>query len=111
MKSPNDFRVALVTSPNARVSRKLASAALEHRTAACVNVLPGIESHYWWKGKKERSREQLLIFKTTRQKIAALQKIVLREHPYETPEFVVLPILAGSRDYLAWIAGSVGKVK
>jgi periplasmic divalent cation tolerance protein len=72
-----------------------------------VNLVPGIESHYWWRGKVERSSEVLLLMKTTVQKLARLEKLVLEKHPYDTPEFVVLPLTAGNRKYLKWIKDSV----
>jgi periplasmic divalent cation tolerance protein len=69
--------------------------------------VPGLESHYWWRGKLERSAETLIIFKTTRRRLAALEKLVLQKHPYDTPEFVALPIGAGSERYLRWITASL----
>lgn len=100
----------LVTAPDAKVARKLARACLESRTAACVNIIPGLESHYWWRGKIERGKELLLLIKTTTARLGALEKCVLENHPYDTPEFVVLPITLGNRKYLDWILGSVKQV-
>ena len=102
--------VALVTAPDLETARKIAAAALNGKAAACANLVPQIESHYWWQGKLEQSAEVLIIFKTTAPKQAALQKIVLENHPYETAEFVVLPIADGSAPYLAWIRSSVGTI-
>lgn len=102
------FVLVLVTAPNRPTARKLARVALEARLAACSNLVPGIESHYWWQGRLERSGEVLILFKTTRQKVAALEKAILAAHPYDTPEFVVLALDSGSRRYLAWLGASVG---
>jgi periplasmic divalent cation tolerance protein len=103
----NDFAVVLVTAPDLKVARKLAKACLESRVAACVNIIPKLESHYWWQGKLERGNELLLLIKTTTARLGALEKCVLANHPYDTPEFVVLPISGGNRRYLDWISASV----
>ena len=99
--------MVLVTVPDLDVARNLAKACLQARAAACVNIAPRVESHYWWQGKLERGNELLLLIKTTTARLAALEKCVLANHPYDTPEFVVLPIAEGNRRYLEWIAGSV----
>jgi periplasmic divalent cation tolerance protein len=107
MKSARHFVVVLVTAPEPDTARALARAALEARLAACVNLVPDIESHYWWEGKLERAAEVLLLFKTTRGKLAALEKLIRREHPYDTPEFIALPLVSGTARYLSWLGDSV----
>ncbi len=107
MKKAAQFAIVLVTAPNIGTARKLARAALEERLAACANLVPGLESHYWWQGKLERSAETLIIFKTARRRLAALEKMVLQKHPYDTPEIVALPIGAGTERYLKWITASL----
>lgn len=99
--------MVLVTAPDIKTARKLARAALAARLIACANVIPGIESHYWWAGKIERGTEVLLILKTTKVRLAALEKLIVAGHPYDTPEFVVLPIGSGNRRYLRWVGESV----
>jgi periplasmic divalent cation tolerance protein len=99
--------VVLVTAPDRRVGRALARAALEARLAACVNLIPSLESHYWWQGRLDRSAEVLLVIKTTRPKLPALEKLILAKHPYDTPEFVVLPLSGGNERYLRWLDASV----
>src|SRR4051794_40279225 len=84
MALKGDYVVALVTAPDLKTARKLSAVALKLKLAACANIIPRIESHYWWKGKLESGRELLLIFKTTRKKAASLQAAILREHPYDT---------------------------
>ena len=64
MSVPEDFAVVLVTAPDMDLARRLAKGALEAKLAACANIVPAVESHYWWKGKLESSDEVLLIFKT-----------------------------------------------
>lgn len=103
MKTTRRHAVVLVTAPDEKVARALAKAVLEARAAACVNLVPRIESHYWWQGRIESAKEVLLVMKTTRPRLADLERTVRANHPYDTPEFVVLPIGAGAERYLAWI--------
>ncbi len=101
------FAVVLVTAPSLDVARRLARAALKGRLAACVNLVPGVESHYWWQGKLDRAREVLLLLKTTHARLEPLEKLIIAQHPYDTPEFVVLDIRSGNRKYLNWVNTSV----
>jgi len=104
---PKDFFVVLVTAPSVKVARLISRAALESRLVACANIVAKIESHYWWKGSIQKENEVLILFKTTNARLVQLEKSVLEKHPYETPEFVVLPIRRGNKRYLAWLSGSV----
>lgn len=107
MKRTASHVVVLVTAPDLKTARALARAALEAKLVACANLVPEIESHYWWRGKLEQSREVLLVMKTTLARLTALEQMILARHPYDTAEFVVLPLGAGSTKYLAWIDASV----
>ncbi|HLP76555.1 MAG TPA: divalent-cation tolerance protein CutA [Candidatus Paceibacterota bacterium] len=100
------FKIVLVTAPDLKTARKLARKALESRLVACANLIPKIESLYRWRGKIESSSELLIVFKTTAKHLKSLEKLVINEHPYDTPEFLVLPISAGNRRYLNWLAAS-----
>ena len=103
----SQFYVVLVTCSSLAEGRKIAHAVVEKRLAACANILTTpVESIYTWKGKFEKSREHLLIIKTTNRRLKALEREVLRLHSYETPEFIALPISAGSSAYLAWISSN-----
>jgi periplasmic divalent cation tolerance protein len=108
MKSTAKYVVVLVTTPDLKTARKLAKAALKARLVACANLIPKIESHYWWQNKLEASAEVLLLLKTTRARLAALEKSILANHPYDTPEFIVLTLSSGNQRYLDWLAESVG---
>ena len=108
MKTAARFRLVLVTAPDLKVARGLARTILQARLAACVNLLPGVESHYWWQGALETGREVLLLIKTDQQRLAALERLVRETHPYDTPEFLALPIRAGSARYLDWMAANLG---
>ena len=103
MKTAVRFRVVLVTAPDLKTARRLADAALRQRLAACANLIPGLESHYWWGGKIESSREVLLLFKTRASRLRRLELLILAEHPYDTPEFVAFQLTAGTKRYLAWL--------
>jgi len=107
MKTATQFSLVLVTAPDMKTARALAQAALQARLIACANLLPRIESHYWWQGKVESSAEVLMVLKTPRSKLKALEKLVVARHPYDTPEFLALPLSAGSRKYLDWLAASL----
>ena len=106
MKSGSQFSLVLVTAPDLKTARVLAKAALHARLIACANLVPKIESHYWWQGRLESGAEVLLIMKTPRAKLAALEKLVVARHPYDTPEFLALALSTGNRKYLDWLATS-----
>jgi periplasmic divalent cation tolerance protein len=101
MSSP--IRVVLTTVADQATAEKLATAAVEQKVAACVNILPPMRSIYRWENKVHREEEILLLFKTTEAAIPLLAEVVREIHPYELPEFVVLDVdLTGSR-YAEWI--------
>ncbi len=111
IKSPKGCRIVLVTAPNLKMARKLVQTALRRRLVACANIVPGLESHYWWKEKLERSREVLILFKTTQRCVLKLQALVAAEHPYTTPEFVSLRVDQVSDTYLTWWLDSIRRSK
>ena len=104
MKSAGKFSIVLVTTPDLKTARSLAKKVLKKRLAACANLIPKIESHYWWKNKIESGSEVLMLIKTTDSNLTRLEKLVVAEHPYNTPEFIVLPIANGNKKYLDWLA-------
>ena len=103
MKAAGKYAVALVTAPDLKTARRLARAALRARLIACANLVPRVESHYWWRGKIERGNEVLLVLKTTLAQLAGLEKLIVSEHPYDTPEFIVLPLNGGNKRYFDWL--------
>lgn len=107
MKPAKDACIVLVTAPGLRVARSLATKALKAKLVACANLVPGIESHYWWQGKMEKGGEVLMVLKTSRRLARDLETLILTHHPYDTPEFIVLPVRQGSARYLAWWLGSL----
>ncbi len=96
-----------ITAANKDEAARLAEMLVEARRAACVQILPGMESVYRWQGKIERQPEVLLIAKTLRSKFAELEREVRAVHSYETPEIVAVPIVNGSAPYLEWLMASV----
>jgi periplasmic divalent cation tolerance protein len=105
MPRTTQFHLVLVTCGSLAESRKIARSIVAKRLAACVNILIApVESLYTWKGKLKRSREHLLLIKTTTKRLKALESEILHLHSYETPEFLVLPIAGGSKAYLCWLA-------
>lgn len=103
MKIESRFAIVLVTVPDLKTARRLAKSALTARLIACANLVPRLESHYRWQGRLECGREVLMLLKTTRARLAALEKLMLDRHPYDTAEFIVLPVRGGAKRYLDWL--------
>jgi periplasmic divalent cation tolerance protein len=97
------YRIVLVTCASVAEARRIGRSAVEKKLAACANIVTGVESIYRWKGKVERAREVLVVMKTTAARLAGLEREVKGMHSYQVPEFVVVPIVVGSREYLKWI--------
>lgn len=103
MAPPPEARLILVTVPDREVATALARALVEERLAACVNLLPGVHSIYRWEGAVESADEVLLLLKTRADRVDTLRRRVVSLHPYDLPEFVVVPVEGGLDRYLAWI--------
>lgn len=99
--------VVLVTGPDAASLEALADTIVGEGLAACVNLIPRVRSVYRWEGEVHHDDEGLAVVKTTRPAIGALRERVHQLHPYEVPEFLVLPVEAGSDAYLRWVVGRV----
>jgi periplasmic divalent cation tolerance protein len=107
-----DKILVLVTSGSRKEARKIARALVGQRLAACVSeIAVPVASTYRWKRKVESAKEFLLLIKTSKRRFAAVRDAVRRLHSYEVPEIIALPIAAGSRAYLDWIAESVKPTK
>jgi len=92
------------TCPDAETARHIATTLVDERLAACVNIIPGIQSVYHWEGKTQSSEEHLLIIKASALQYANIQKRLLELHPYELPEVVAVPVIEGSQAYLSWLS-------
>ncbi len=102
------YRIVLVTCGSMGEARRIGKTVVEKKLAACATFLRGgVESVYRWKGKVERAREVLVMMKTTARRLKELEREVKRMHSYDVPEFIVLPIIEGSREYLGWVDESV----
>lgn len=99
--------VVLCTAPDEACAQQLASLALSEKLAACVTLLPGASSMYYWEGKLEQEYEVQMILKSERSYQEALLNFLKQHHPYQTPELLVLPVHAGDKDYLSWLNASL----
>ena len=102
----DQFVIVLTTLPVEGDAEKFAAQLVEEKLAACVNVLPAMRSVYRWKDAIERSDERQLVIKTASCRLTALEARIRTLHPYDMPEFVVIPITQGSVTYLSWLADS-----
>jgi periplasmic divalent cation tolerance protein len=102
-----DKRVVLSTCGSLEEAREIAQALVERKLAACVNIVPNIESVYRWKGEIESSTEHLLLIKTTEEAFPSLRDAITELHSYEVPECVEFVVTDGSADYLKWIEETV----
>src|SRR5947209_20434129 len=103
----SEARIVLSTAGSAEEARKIAQALVERRLAACVNIVPQIESVYRWQDKVENATEWLLIIKTQAAAFERVRDAIKELHSYELPECVMLEITAGSEQYLSWIAANM----
>ena len=99
--------VVMLTAASGEEAARLAEMLVGARLAACVQILPGLESVYRWEGEVRREPEVLLLAKTTVGRFAALEREVRALHSYETPEIIALPVAAASAPYLEWLVGSL----
>jgi periplasmic divalent cation tolerance protein len=104
----SEYVVIFVTVPNKDVGVELARYLVSNRLVACVNVVDGLRSIYYWEGRVEEDNEALLIIKSRRDRLDDIIKAVREKHPYKVPEIIALPIIDGLKDYLAWIDEVVG---
>ncbi|MFA6564349.1 MAG: divalent-cation tolerance protein CutA [Verrucomicrobiia bacterium] len=107
MTAATAYCAVFVTAGSRLEARRIARALLEQRLVACANIVPGVESHYWWKGKIDHAREWLLVMKTRRNRFRAVERAVKQLHSYQVPEIIALPLAAGQADYLRWIDDSL----
>jgi periplasmic divalent cation tolerance protein len=102
-----DKRIVLTTAGSEEEARKIAQQLVERRLAACVNIVPQVESIYRWQAKAESSREWLLVIKTTAERFAEVRDAIRELHSYDLPECIMLSIEDGSPAYLQWLGESV----
>ncbi len=106
MNTP-DAVVVLCTAPDEATAQDLAAKVLADKLAACVTILPGATSLYYWEGKLEQEYEVQMLLKSNTALQQALLDCLKSQHPYQTPELLVLPVLHGDNDYLSWLNASL----
>ncbi len=102
-KSAGEILVILVTVGNQKEALRIGEGVVNAKLAACANITSGIQSIYRWKGKVVKSKEVLLILKSTKPRYGALEKMIMAIHTYETPEIIALPVKQGSDRYIGWV--------
>jgi periplasmic divalent cation tolerance protein len=102
-----DALMVFCTCPNHNEASQLAHAIVNEGAAACINIVPAIESVYRWEGKIETSQEVLLLIKTTRARFPPLRELIVRLHSYDTPEVIAVPVADGLAKYLAWLGATI----
>ena len=95
--------LVLSTASSRREALKIAEVLLTKRIASCVNLLPSVTSLYWWKGRKEKASEVLLLIKTIKPAFKKVERAIRESHSYSIPEIIALPVTATSRPYLKWM--------
>lgn len=105
--SPQNAVVILCTAPDEATAQELAAKVLAEKLAACVTLLPGASSLYYWEGKLEQEYEVQMLLKSDAAHQQALLTCLKTYHPYQTPELLVLPVLHGDNDYLSWLNASL----
>jgi len=103
MNSNTEFVVLLVTAASAEEAQHISKALLDQRKAASVNIVPRVNSLFWWHGKIDSAEEKLLIVKTKTPMLDEAIRLVKKNHSYEIPQIIALPIVGGNQDYLDWI--------
>jgi periplasmic divalent cation tolerance protein len=98
--------ICFVSAPSAEVAQALSMLVVEQKLAACVNIMPNVRSVYRWKGEVTIDEEVLMVIKTSQARVSDLRDAILANHPYETPEFVVVQSIDASKAYADWVCAS-----
>lgn len=104
---PSKYQIVLCTCPDRGCAERIANALLRQKLAACVSVLPGVVSWFWWNGKVDSADEHLLVVKTRADAFQKIQETVGKLHPYELPEVLAVPIADALAAYLRWVDESM----
>ena len=107
MNEAAEIIIVFITTGSGEEADKIARILVGQRKAACVNIVSGIESLYWWKSKIESAKESMLIVKTLSSELPELIKIVKLNHSYQLPEIIAIPVVGGSDNYLKWLRGEI----
>ena len=104
------MKVCLMTAPSGEEAHRLARLLLESKKVACVNLVPGVTSLYWWEGKIQEDAEVLLIAKTPDEQVESVIEWIRAHHPYQVAEVLALPVAQGNPPYMAWVDEVAGAV-
>jgi periplasmic divalent cation tolerance protein len=107
---PDEVLLALSTFPDHEIARKISDDLVRERFVACANIVPEIESVYFWEGKVENSNEVLVLFKLSVEAYEAFERKLKSLHPYDVPEIIAIPVVKGSVDYLGWVRANSSPV-
>lgn len=108
MQQPkHDYVVVFITASDNDEAQKISRLLLKHRRAACVNIVPEVDSRFWWKDKLDTAKESMLVVKTKASLLPDIIKSVKKNHSSKVPEIIAIPIIGGNQDYLDWIDGEV----
>ena len=107
MPADAEYIVIFVTVSDKQEADRITEVLLNERKAACVNILSGVNSKFWWKGEIDSTEESLLIIKTRASVLDQVISLVKELHSYEVPEIIALPIIGGNDDYLRWLHDEV----
>ena len=107
MTKETDKIVVLITAGSNEEAHTIAESLVKRKKAACVNVVPGLMTLFWWEGKLDSGQESLLIVKIKASLFSEIVSLVKEIHSYQVPEIIALPIVSGSEDYLAWLNDSL----
>ncbi len=106
MEEPK-YIVVFVTTGSTEEAQRISGILLEQRKVACVNIIPKVDSLFWWEDKLDSAQENLLVAKTKASLLSEIIDIIKKPHSYDVPEIIALPIVGGNQDYLEWIEKSV----
>jgi len=106
MEQP-DYIVVFITANGTEEAQKIAQSLLKGRRAACINIIPEVDSHFWWEDKLDSASERLLVIKTRASLLPEIVDSVKKMHSNTVPEIIALPIIGGNQDYLDWIDNEV----
>ncbi|MEW6087124.1 MAG: divalent-cation tolerance protein CutA [bacterium] len=101
------YTIIFSTVSSGEEAKKITMALLEEKLAACVNIIPSVESLFWWEGKIDNAKELLLIIKTLEKNVPFVTKRIKELHSYKVPEIIAVPVTGGNNDYLRWIGESI----
>lgn len=109
MSIPSQVLLVCSNVPELELGKKIAAHLLQQRLAACVNILPAVQSHYRWQGALEQASEHMLQIKTTQARYSEVEAAIKAMHPYEVPEIIALPVIDGLPAYLEWVRQETNK--